>query len=114
MSSGGKRRVTVNMRLNRFDLPPVESALIVGRKAPIGSRAMSKALEEMLPGIFLRVDVEHPLVEAVIVRRAHLRRVPQTTLVDLVLREAEGVIDETEMLHVALSLTIDVTHEVEV
>lgn len=107
------RRVSIDVRLSRFDLPPVESALVVGRRAVIGSRAMEKALEEMMPEAFVRIDVEHPMIEALLVRRAHLRRVPEETLVAFLIRHAEAVIDDTEMLRVSMNLEVAVTEELE-
>lgn len=109
-----KRRVSVDLRMSRFELPPVQSALVVGRKAPIGSRAMEKALAEMMPEAFTRIEVDHETIEAVIVRRAHLRRLPEERLVALMVRQTESVIDETEMLRVTMELEISLTEELEV
>ncbi|MEC7521226.1 MAG: hypothetical protein VYE22_15215 [Myxococcota bacterium] len=100
--------------MSRFELPPVQSALVVGRKAPIGSRAMEKALAEMMPEAFTRIEVDHETIEAVIVRRAHLRRLPEERLVALLVRQTESVIDETEMLRVTMELEISLTEELEV
>ena len=107
----GARNLTINIKIRRFLLPPVSSALVVGRRAPIGTTAMSKALEEMMPGTFTYLRVEHPVVESLIVRIAHLRRVPQDQLVALVLRHVEGVMDETEMLHIDLDIELAVREE---
>ena len=107
------RRVAIDVRLSRFDLPPVESALVVGRRAVIGSRAMEKALEEMMPEAFVRISVEHPIIEALLIRRAHLRRVPEETLVAFLVRHAESMIDDSEMLRVSLTLEVFASEELE-
>lgn len=109
-----KRRVSVDLRMSRFELPPVQSALVVGRKAPIGSRAMEKALAEMMPDAFVRIEVDHETIEAVIVRKAHLRRLPEERLVSLLVRQTESVIDETEMLRVTMELEITLTEELDI
>ena len=41
---------------------------------------MHKALNEMMPDTYTLLPVEHPVVEAIIMRDAHLRRVPEKQL----------------------------------
>jgi hypothetical protein len=114
MSDRPKRHVTVTMKMSRFELPPVESALVVGRKSPIGSNALEKALAEIMPGAFQRVEVQHPVIEAVIVRTADARLVNADKLVDMFVRNAEGVMQDTEALRVTCGVVISTTEELEV
>ena len=97
-------RIDLTMRISRFNLPPVQSALVVGKRAGIGSRAIGKALDEMMPKQFECVDVQHPLIEAVIVRTAHLRRVPPEKLIAVILRNAESVMSDLDMLHFDIAI----------
>ena len=113
MSNEPKRHVTVSLRMTRFELPPVESALVVGRRAPIGSNALEKALAELMPGTFRRIEVEHPVIEAVIIRESHSRRISEDGLVRLLIRHAEGMMDETEALRVTAELVITSSEEIE-
>ncbi len=106
-------RVDLTIKLSRFRLPPVESALVVGKRAVIGSNAMRKALDEMLPDQFTLVPIEHPVIEALLLRTAHLRRVPQERLVPLVVKHAEAAMDETDMMHVDLTIEIHVSETIE-
>lgn len=102
------------MQIRRFHLPPVESALVIGRRAGIGPQAMSKALAEMFPGAFTLIAVDHPVVEAVVVRTSHLRTVPEERLVPIVLARCESMMDESDMLHVTLNITVRSVEEIEV
>ena len=108
-----RNRIQLTMEISRFRLPPVESALVVGKRAGIGPKAMEKALAEMVPGAFVLVAVEHPIVEAVIVRVSHLRRVPQEKLIPLILRNCESLMDETDMLHFELDIRVRTTAEID-
>jgi hypothetical protein len=113
MSDRPKRHVTVSLRMSRFELPPVESALIVGRKSSIGSNALVKALDEIMPGAFRRVEVQHSVVEAVVLRESDLGRIGAEKLVQLYVRHAEGMMEETEVLRVTSDLVIASTEEFE-
>jgi hypothetical protein len=114
MSDRPKRHVTVSLRITRFELPPVATALVVGRKSPIGSNALEKALAEIMPGAFCRVEVEHPVIEAVIMRETIARQISRDKLIQLFVRHAEDMMDETEALRVACDLVINSTEDLEV
>jgi hypothetical protein len=107
-------RVDLQLRIRRFNLPPVQSALVMGRRAVIGSKAMSKALDEMIPGAFRRFDVEHPLIEAVIVREAHLRRVPSERLIPIIVKHAEQFMSDADTLHLDIDVEVHITETVEI
>ncbi len=109
----GRRRVSLKVELQRFRLPPIDSALIIGRRAAIGPTAMAKSLEEMVPHEFERVDVEHPRIQTILVHTAHLRRIPKERLVEVLVQQAEDMIDETEMLHVTLDVSVSISEEFE-
>lgn len=110
---GARNRIHLTMEITRFRLPPVESALVIGKRAGIGPKAMQKALSEMMPEVFVLVEVEHPTIEALLVRAAHLRRVPQDRLVPLILRNCENLMDDTDMLHFELEIRVRTTEEIE-
>ena len=109
-----RTRIQMTMEITRFRLPPVESALVVGKRAGIGPKAMEKALAEMVPGAFQLVAIEHPIIEAIIVRSSHLRRVPQDKLVPLIVRNCENLMDDTDMLHFELDIRVRTTEAIDV
>lgn len=108
----GKKRVTVSTTFTQFSLPPVRDALIVGRKSPIGSQALYNSLEVLLKGQFKLISVEHPIIEALIVRRSDLRKVPQEKFVPLLIETAEKIMDETDCLRVDVNIEVSVTKEI--
>lgn len=107
-------RIELSLRMQRFHLPPVESALVIGKRAGIGPKAMSKALAEMVPGAFTLIEVDHPVAEAVIVRNVHLRTVPADRLVAILLARCEPIMDESDMLHVRLDVVVKAFEELDV
>lgn len=105
-TAGSKTRADLRIRLSRFNLPPVQSALVVGRRASIGSKAMAKALDEMMPGAFRRVDIDHPLIESILCRDTHLRRISSDKLVPLIVRHAEAFMADTDTLHFEINIDV--------
>jgi hypothetical protein len=97
-----QRRVNIQLRFTRYELPPLKDALIIGKRAPVGAQSINRAFQELSPGVFLLIPVEHAIVEAVLVRTSDLRKLPQQELLSRLLRQADQVMDESDTLHVAL------------
>jgi len=106
-------RVELSLRIERFHLPPVESALVIGRRAGIGPKAMSKALSEMVPDAFTLIEVDHPAAEAVLVRNIHLRTIPADRLVSVLLRHCESLMAESDMIHVEMDIVVKAFEKLE-
>lgn len=107
------RRANIQLRFTQFGVPPVEDALIIGKAAPIGSHAIAKAFEEMSPHTFRLIEVDHPVVEAVLVRVSNLRKLPENVLIPMLLRHAEAIMDETETLHLSALISVTANEEIE-
>lgn len=104
--------LSLDVRIARFELPPVHSALVVGRRSPIGPKALLAALQEMMPDTFEALELEHEVIQAVIVNTKHSRRIPLPRLVDLLVANTESLIDESETLRVELDIEARVRIEV--
>jgi hypothetical protein len=109
----GKTRVDLRIRLSHFHLPPVESALAIGKRAPIGANAMAKALEEILPATFIKIEIDHPTIEALILRASHLQIVPRERLVALLVKHSESFMSDSEILHVDIRVQVNVAESLE-
>jgi hypothetical protein len=106
-----RRRISLQLRLTPYHLPPLESALIIGKRAPVGANGISQAFQELSPATFRLIPVEHPVAEAVLVRVSDLRKLPQETLIGRLLRLADQIMDEADTLHVALKFEVIVDEE---
>ena len=100
------RRINLQLRFARYEVPPLRDALIVGKRAPIGANSISRAFEELSPGTFTLIKVEHPVVEGVLIRTSDLRKLPQQNLLSRLLHQADQMMDESDTLHVALDFEL--------
>src|SRR5262245_57138622 len=106
-----QRRINLQLRFTPYHLPPLDSALIIGKRAPVGANGISRAFQELSPAIFQLSPVEHPVAEAVLVRASDLRKLPQQALLRRLLQLADQMMDETDTLHVALRFEVIVEEE---
>ncbi len=102
----------MRLKFSEFGLPPVKDALVLGRLAPMGARAVHQALSDMAPGAYRLIQIDHPIIEAVVVRESDLRKIPEKDLLDLIVRHAERIMDETESLHVMLEIEVLAEEEI--
>jgi hypothetical protein len=104
-------RINLQLRFTQYHLPPLDSALIIGRRAPVGANGISRAFQELSPATFQLIPVEHPVAEAVLVRVSDLRKLPQQALIARLLQLADQIMDEADTLHVALKFEVIVDED---
>ena len=106
-----RRRINLQLRFTQYHLPPLDSALIIGKRAPVGINGISRAFQELSPAAFQLIPVEHPVAEAVLVRTSDLRKMPQHALISRLLQLADQIMDESDTLHVTLKFEVIVDEE---
>ena len=106
-----RRRINLQLRFTQYHLPPLDSALIIGKRAPVGANGISRAFQELSPATFQLIPVEHPVAEALLVRVSDLRKLPQQALISRLLQLADQIMDEADTLHVALKFEVIVDEE---
>ncbi len=104
----GDKRYDVQLTFRRMDLPPVRDALVLGKRAPVGSTGVVRALQAMSPGAFRLIKVDHPVIESVLVREADLRKIPEEEFLAVVLEEAAAIMDDTDALNVEVDVAVTV------
>ena len=89
-----RRKINLQLRFTPYHLPPLDSALIIGKRAPVGANGISRAFQELSPAAFQLIAVEHSVAEAVLVRVSDLRKLPPQALVKRLLQLADQLMDE--------------------
>lgn len=108
------KKVELSMRLSEFEIPPMQDVLIIGKKAPIGSEAAKRMVNILSPDQYEIKRLEHPSIEAIVIRKSLLNMLPQDKLISLVLEEGEKIANETMIVKVQLNITIIVSKSIEV
>lgn len=107
------RRATLSLKMSEFEMPPMQDLLVIGRKAPIGPEAVRRMAEALSPEQFTVVRIEHPKVEAVLIRNSLLQLMERDTLIKIVLEEADRMISDTMVIRSELKIEVTVHREVE-
>ena len=103
----------IHLHCSQFELPPIRDAVLVGRRAPVGAKALFQALEDMTPGLYELIQTDHPVIEAIIIRRSETRKIPKEKLIPLLLKRIAPFMDETDALRVEIDITLVLSETVD-
>ena len=107
------RKATLSLKISEFEVPPMQDLLIIGKKAPIGPEAVKRMAEALSPEQFTLIRMDHPRIEAVLIRNSLLQMLDQRLLMNIVMEEAERLIHDTMVLRSELKIAVSVQREVE-
>ncbi|UUZ80747.1 hypothetical protein LJK88_38965 [Paenibacillus sp. P26] len=107
------RKATLSLKISEFELPPMQDLLIIGKRAPIGPEAVRRMAEALSPEQFTLVKVDHSRIQAVLIRNSLLQMLDQRILMNIVMEEAERLINDTMVLRSELKVSVSVQREVE-
>lgn len=99
-SSHEQATLSVRVRIREFNIPPITDALVLGKKAPIGSEAMIRALSLLHVAPFERIRVdEDEIIEDILVRRGVLNKIPHEKLQKLICTRVKPFMTPEEVIN---------------
>lgn len=112
-SVDSKKKAEITMRMSEFEMPPMQDVLIVGRRAPIGPEAARRMVDILSPDQYEIVKVDHPVIEAMVVRKALFNMLPKEKLVALLMEEGERVANESTIVKAQVSIVLQVSKAID-
>ncbi|MGE5583923.1 MAG: hypothetical protein ACM309_00050 [Bacillota bacterium] len=107
------RKAEMTIRLSEFEIPPMQDALLVGRKAPIGPEAVRRMVDALSPEQYEIIRIEHQVFEAAVLKRSLLKLLPEEKLLPILLEECERVADEQAVVKAQVNIVIQVNRAVD-
>lgn len=107
------KKAEITMRLSEFEVPPMQDVLIVGRKAPIGPEAARRMVDILSPEQYEIVEIEHPVIEAIVIRRSLTNMITRDKLISLILDEGGKVANESTIIKAHLSIVLQVSKSID-
>ncbi len=101
----------LRVQIREFRIPPVQDALVLGRRAGVGCHAIRKALHLLMAAPFVHIELDDEIVSDLIVRDTVLRRFPRDQLVTFVLERIKPLMGEEEILHLEIETEVDLTDQ---
>lgn len=107
------KKAEITMRMSEFEMPPMQDVLIVGRRAPIGPEAARRMVDILSPDQYEIVKVDHPVIEAMVVRKALFSMLPKEKLIALLMEEGERVANESTIVKAQVSIVLQVSKAID-
>lgn len=107
------RKATLSLKISEFEIPPMQDLLIIGKRAPIGPEAVRRMSEVLSPGQFTLLKMDHPKIEAVLVRNSLLQMMDKALLMNVIMEETERFFLDTMVLRSELKITVSIQREVD-
>lgn len=107
------KKAEIQMRLTEFEMPPMQDVLIIGRKAPIGPEAAKKMVDVLSPDQYEIIRVNHPVIEAIVVRNALLNIIAEEKLTQLIVEEGEKISDAGMIIKAQMNITVHVSRSID-
>lgn len=76
-------KFTVSLSFEAVKLPPFQDILILGKRCPHGKSHVSQCLNLLAPETFEMVEIDDPIVEAMLVSKQILRRLTVENIIKI-------------------------------
>lgn len=107
------KKAEITMRLSEFEVPPMQDVLIVGKKAPIGPEAARRMVDILSPEQYEIIEIEHPVIEAIVIRKSLTNMIEKDKLIALILDEGGKVANEATIIKAHLSIVLQVSKSID-
>jgi hypothetical protein len=107
------KKAEIQMHLTEFEMPPMQDVVIVGRNAPIGPEALKRMVDVLSPDQYKIIKVDHPVIEAIVVRNALMNMIPEEKLSEFILEEGGKIVDESMIIKAHVNITVHVSKSID-
>jgi len=107
------RKAEITMRFSEFEMPPMQDVLIVGRKAPIGPEAAKRMVDILSPEQYEIIEVNHAVIEAVVLRKSLINMVSKDRLIALILEEGGKVANISTIIKAHINIVLQVSKTID-
>ena len=107
------KKAEISIHLSEFEMPPMQDVLIVGRKAPIGPEAAKRMVDVLSPDQYEIIHIDHPTIEAIVIRKVLLNMMPEEKLSEIILEEGERIVDASMIIKAQLTITLHISKTID-
>ncbi len=104
--SKDERIYTLSLSFEVVSLPPFRDILLLGKRCPHGKQGMTKCLDLMAPDNFEAVEVGDENIEAMLVNKNLIKRVPLPTILDVLRKMVFPYVNSGETVRVDFKVKV--------
>ncbi|MDK2823421.1 MAG: hypothetical protein PWQ67_1576 [Clostridia bacterium] len=108
------KRAEVKVIFSEFEFPPMQDALLVGKRSPIGPEAARRMVDILSPDQYEIIEVNHDIIEAVVIRKSLSKMIPKEKLVAFLLEEGGNLADRDSIVKAQIKTFIEISRAIEI
>lgn len=112
-SMESSKKAEINMKFSEFEMPPMQDALLVGKKSPLGPESARRMVNILSPDQYEIIKIEHKCIEAIVIKKSLLNILPKETLVNLIMEEGGKIANEYMIVKALINITLQVSKSIE-
>jgi len=112
-SLNNHRRADIKVIFSEFDFPPMQDALIVAKRSPIGPEAARRMVDILSPEQYEIIEVEHDIIEAIVIKKSLIKMFPKDKLIAFLLEEGGNITDINSIIKANVKTFIEVSRSVD-
>ncbi len=110
------KTVRIWLHCQELKIPPIHDALVLGKKAAIGSEAMRRALTLLHVSPFEHIELkgehEDDVVSDILVRQSVFNKVSRDRLINYLLGRVKSFMSPDEILHLRIEAEVSVEDQI--
>ncbi len=99
-------KYTISLDFQEIYLPPFKDILVLGRKSSHGTSSILESINFLSPDNFELIELDDEFIEALLVNKKLLRRIPRESILELLRKSVFPYIDRGEMVRVDLNVKL--------
>jgi hypothetical protein len=99
-------KFSISLSFEEVKLPPFQDILLLGRKCPHGKVGVSQCLNLLAPEAFEMVEINDPTVEAMLISKRLLKRMPAENIVEILKEKVFPYITPGEVVKIDFNVRI--------
>lgn len=103
-NSDENRKIEANIQLSQFKIPAIKDVLLIGKKAIISADSIHRWANEIEPGKYEIIPLDHPVFELAVVKKTLMHLIPLKKLISIILKEGKEFTSKFEMINVQINL----------
>ena len=111
---GRTGKILVQLEISVFKIPPCQDVMAIGKNTPMGKHAAMKMLEPVAPNMFEMIEVDSPVIEALIVKKAFVKLMGRDRLTNFIVEKVEPLMEDNTILNIGLNARLLKTGTLEV
>ncbi len=100
------REAIIELEISKFEFPPMQDLLVVGRDSPLGTRAAKRLSLTLAPDQYEFIQISDSTISCLLIRKSLLKMIERQRLLKIILEEAKRVMGKEDIMKMKLNISL--------